>query len=215
MLALVFTAAKPEKFVKKNNELLFANPIILKMISGGFHNILADKLWLLSNTVSEMKHDSEDVNVTEFYEASMGIAIMDPYFYSANSYPISYFVSIANDLNSSLELIRFTRKIDSENFLLYFNELSLILNYGTDLGYKVDYEKIRKLIYKMETIENKSTYIGIYNVYDWAEDFIVYYSDKANRHDEKIKDLQWLLKNTKDENRKRLIEARIKEFSKK
>ena len=195
------------------NAILFANPLLFKALSGPLHNLIADKLWLLSNSVSEMGvGGSNAVNSKEFVAATKTIVTMDPYFYAPVNYAATYLVSINKDIVTALEFLRLARYFDDKNFKLYFNELIFLLTYADDYNYKVDYDYVIELAKKTEALPIEDKQIGAMLVGNWIDDFIISANSKMNRRAQAIDDLVWLYEQTDDDVRKVEIKKRITEL---
>lgn len=208
--SMIYTPYNEEK---QTNTILFANPLIFKALSGPLHNLLADKLWLLSNSVSEMGlGGTYSVNSEEFVAASKTIVMMDPYFYAPVNYASTFMVSIKKDMKSSLELLRLSRTFDRYNFKLYFNELVFLLTYGEDYNYSVDYEYVVDLAKMTESLPIEDKQIGMIFVGNWIDDFIISANNKMNRHAQAIDDLKWLYDNSDNQERRYEIQKRINEL---
>ncbi len=202
----------PQK-TARSNALLFANPLVFKMISGMTHNFLADKLWLLRATVSEAgAGDSYKVDIEDFIDASTTVAIMDPYFFEANNYAFTYLTSIAADLPSALRLLRMTRFFDNENFKLYFLELIFLVTYAKDHDMHLDYKDIYKMATKISQMPEGRQVLGKFQVKEWVRYIISFAENEILRRAQKLEDLVWLLKHTEDQHKRALIEEKIREL---
>jgi hypothetical protein len=214
-LVLFNTLHEKPKRLRESNAILFANPLVFKALSGATHNLLADSLWLLSNTVSEMNgRSTEDVDMDELTKASRTISFMDPYFHEANNYATMLIAGYGRDLTSALSLIRLQRFFDHNNFRLYFDELIFLLTYAIDYGMDIDYDYIISLAKKAATLPDSKNLLGQIKINSWIDDILVAANSRLNRQQQALDDLIWLKKNTKNEHRKKEINKRIQQLKK-
>jgi len=210
LLVLFNTLYTKPKLSERNNSLLFSNPLIVKALSGFSHNLVADHLWLLSNTVSEMNgRGSYDVNASEFSKASYSIAIMDPYFFEANLYGIIFIATITKDYDKALEILRFTRKFDNMNSNLIVNEILLMLNQAIYKKQTPNMKQILLLAKVLSQIPESKKRFGVIDLTTWIDDLFYYYADNSNRKKEAIENILWLYKNTNDLSRKAQIKEKL------
>jgi len=204
-LALMF-ASKPGARTSAENELLFSNPYLFRAISNISHTLLADRLWLMSADIGEIvKKDSYTIDAGEFFAASKTITVMDPYFFPAVNYAATYLSSIHKDINGSIALYETARLYDKNNFLLYFNEMLLRATYQNP----VDDDAMVRLAKEASLMPENRKFFKKENVGNMVEDFIVFARNKRGRDAQARKDLQWLLKNSTSEQRKKEIVRRL------
>lgn len=212
VLLVVFNTQRSQpKRAVDSNAILFANPLLFKALSGPTHNLLADSLWLLSNTVSEMSgRSTEDVDMEVLAKASTTISFMDPYFHKANNYATMLIAGYGRDLPTALSLLRLQRFFDHNNFRLYIDELIFLVTYAIDYEIDIDYEYIISLAKKAALLPESKNLIGSMKVDSWIEDILIVSNNRLNRQQQALDDLIWLKKNTKNVYRKKQLDKRIK-----
>jgi len=197
---------------ERSNALLFVNALAFRTFSMGFHNLFADKLWLLSTTISEIKNDSKSINEEEFIRASRSIIALDPYFYESVNYAATYLVSVKKDLPSALQMLRDARFYDSENFFLYYLEILFVTTYGNDYGYPMDIRSLKALAQKANALPDSQKILGQMIVKDWVDELLILATNQALAKRQSKEDLKWLLKNTQNPAQKKAIEKRLSEL---
>lgn len=208
ILALIgfnIQSTKPHR-KRDNDALLYVNPWLFKALSGPTHNLIADKLWLMSNSVSEGRNYTDDINATAFMEASHAIVVMDPYFYKANNYATTFMTSILGKLKRSVDFLHLSQSFDKNNFLLYFNEMLYSMTYSKG---PIDYRYIIKLAKIAAVLPDAQKVVGPIKVESWIDDILVYANSKLQHKKQALIDLEWLLEQTSDKKRRKEIQARI------
>lgn len=204
----------PKKGVR-SNDLLFANPTLFRFLSGIAHNVLADGLWLLRSTVSEAHYkDSFKVDKEALYLASRTVATMDPYFYEANNYGITYLATIGKDLEKAESLIHLARFFDKENFNLYFLDVLFLVTYAKDYDKAIDFAYVKRLVEKMMAMPEGKKVFERMRVSAWLAYFKHFADDELLRIKQKRQDLLWLYKKTEDPKRKLEIKKKLDKLPK-
>lgn len=204
-LVMVFAPAPQKKqFIPT---MLFANPLFYKGSSGYFHTLLADRLWLQSNSIGEMsRQDATDED--SFAHAFKTIAVMDPHFFTAISYGALYLASMKDRIDLAVEILDTGLESDSENFDLMMLKLSLIVSYETPM----DYEKIRTLAQQTARLAEKRNQVREGIALEFVESVLTHAAQQTNRTQEIYQDLIWLYKSTENPERKEKIKKRIEEL---
>lgn len=211
LIFFIYLIPRPNKESIIVNDILFAKPLFFRALSNYTHTFIADKLWLLSNSVGEIATgDSYKVDEMEVYRAFKTVIIMDPYFFPAINYASTYLASIKNRVDLASDLIKSARLFNKNDFKLYFLEIILLLTYEDES--KIDDEYIATLAKKAALLPDSQKVIGRLVVKDWIEDLLIYARDKKGKKRQAIEDLKWLLKNTEDPVKKEEIKKRLQEL---
>ena len=187
---VVFTFFYPKPKNKKIvvNEILFAEPLFFRALTNYTHTLIADRLWLLSNTVGEIATgDSFNVDENEVYLAFRMITYMDPCFYPALNYAATYLASIKKRVDLATDLIKTARMFNQNDFKLYFLEMVLILTYKN--FYDIDYDYIAKLAMRASFFPDKQKRVAQIVVKEWLKEIFVYAKDKKKKKSQTVKDL--------------------------
>lgn len=187
--------------------MLFANPLFYKASSGYFHTLLADRLWLQSNSIGEVaRNDTTDDE--SFAHAFKTIAIMDPHFFLAANYGALYLASIRNRSDLAIEIIDTALSLYPKNFDLMMMKLAITVSYVTPRNF----DKIRELA--QQTIR-----LGIYRnklkeelATEYVQTILISAAEQTNRKQEIYQDLIWLYKSTTNPERKEKIKTKIEEL---
>lgn len=210
-LGFNFFSPKPDKKRVVVNDILFAKPLFFRALTNYTHTLTADRLWLLSNTVGETAvGDSFKADEMEIFRAFKTIIVMDPFFYPALNYAATYLASIKKRLDLANELIDTAMIFNKNDFKLYFLKIILYLTYEEPK--KLNDDLIAKLAKKAALLPDSQKVLGRISVKEWVVDLLIYARDKRGKKAQAIKDLKWLLKNTKDPKKKKEIEERLKEL---
>lgn len=205
LASLLFHSAKKDE----QNSMLFANPLLYRALEGYLHTLSADRLWLASNSVSELgKKSSYDVDKDEFSKAFETIAVMDPYFFLTINYGATYLASIQNDLDRAVALIDRALLFNDEDFRLLFLKMILLATYARN---DIDMLKAQEIAKKLVELDSKKIFLNL-KVDDLIEDLYMLASSKNARAYKEIEDLIWLYKNSKNEAVKEKILLRLKEL---
>ena len=179
-----------------------AEPLLMRAVSGYTHSLVADYLWLGASDMGEMSGKKED---DLLWSTARSIAVQDPHFFPAINYFATYFASIHNRTERSAELYRLARRGNPGDPRLYLNDIMLRLTYekGT-----LDDERIASLVKEAYAKSDLERLNGI------DEDALLagalhYARDVNQRKGQARKDMEWLLEQTEDEARKRVIEKAL------
>lgn len=202
---LLFNTSKKEE----QNSMLFANPIIYRALDGYLHTLSADRLWLASNSVSELtKRSSFDVNKEEFNKAFETIAVMDPRFFPTINYGATYLASIQKDLDSAITIIDRALIFNKEDFRLLFLKMILLATYARDDNDMLRAQEVSK---KLIELNSKKVFLNL-KVDDLIEELYILSSSKSAKLHKEIEDLIWLYKKSKNKEIKEKILLRLKEL---
>ncbi len=203
---------KPKKEKIIVNDILFAKPLFFRTLTNDTHTLVADKLWLLSNTVGETRSkDSFKADEMEVFRAFKTITMMDPYFFPAINYAATYLASIKKRLDLALDLIDTAMMYNKNSFNLYFLKIVLYLTYTDEKNFDDNF--VATLAKKAALLPDSQKVLGRIVVKDWVEDLLIYARDKKGKKEQAKKDLEWLLKHTTNPKRKKEILKRLKELS--
>ncbi|MFW6308325.1 MAG: hypothetical protein ACOC08_06760 [Campylobacterales bacterium] len=206
-ISLAWSLKDSEEVVEKNT-MLFANPLVYRAVNGAFHTLVADRLWLDANSVSEMrKGDSYSVDSDEFRAAFKTITVMDPHFFQAINYATTYLDTIKSDLKGALLLIDEAERLGNDDFRLLFLKMLLIATYDLEGGM----DEVEKISKELISREGRKIF-GSLLVDEYIEELYLLSSSKNARSKQRKDDLLWLYKNTKNPKIKSEVEKRLKEL---
>ncbi len=210
LLAILYFAFNPTaKEQKKESSFLYSNPQISKAAIGSFSPFVADIAWLESTKIGEMGRDgSQNVNKDEMRAAFLTIASLDPSFYHAINYGVSYLSTIAKDKNASYQVIDRALSLRPNEFRLKY--LKMVIEITSEAP---DKEMIKSLAMDVFAHPEFNGTFGVMKVDDFLVDVLAFASDEKAKKTELKKELEWLYKNTKDKNKKELIASRLKGLS--
>ena len=205
-------ATLPVRTARTADSLLFVNPVLARALSGNFHTLLADRLWLNLGMVSETgAKGSLDVNTTLFYKTSKTLIFMDGNFFPAVAYSSTFLISLFNEIKQAHDLIHLARIFDPLNFKLYFLEIINIISYEhatPSMLSRVDY-----LGKKALAIPQEKRGIAIRDSTVWIEEALAFAQNDLARKQKQKEQLLWLLKQTKDPNQRALIRNRLEDLA--
>lgn len=210
LLAILYFAFDPSaKEQKRESSLLYSNPQISKALLGSFSPFVADFAWLESTKIGELgRGGSEKVNKEEMRAAFLTIASLDPSFYHAINYGVSYLSTIAKDKKAAFEVIDRALSLHPDEFRLKY--LKMVIEVTSETP---DKEMLKKLAMEVFVHPEFNGVFGVMKADDFLVDILAFASNKEAKNTELKKELEWLLRNTKDKNKKELIAARLKELS--
>ena len=198
----------------RDNALLFSNPLILKALSGYSNGLIADKLWLLSSSVSETgRRGSDNVDTQIFYHTMLNITTLDPYFSSAIVYGATFLASIQEESDLALDLLAKARYFDSENFQLYMLAVMIELTYKKPSD--IDYKEVIRLSEFAASLPDGKKVFGQIKVKDWLKDVVAFSKNQQAKHQKIIDDTKWLYEHTQDLEKKEQIKKRLDQLLKK
>lgn len=189
---------------------LFANPLLYRALSGYIHTLQADKLWLASNAISEMRYgNSYQVDEEVFKQAFETIAVMDPYFFQAINYGATYLATIKNDVKGAVTILDRGLEFAPKEFNLLFSKMLLLATY-TEADTR-DFETIKSLAKKLIALDTQKRF-GNLSVEELIEEMFVFATSKNAKKQKEVEDLLWLYKTTKNQNVKDIIAAKLKDY---
>lgn len=210
LLALLYFVFNPSaKEQKRESSFLYSNPQISKAVLGSFSPFVADFAWLESTKIGELgRGGSEKVNKEEMRGAFLTIASLDPSFYHAINYGVSYLATIAKDKKAAYEIIDRALSLHPDEFRLKY--LKMVIEVTSETPNK---DMIKKLAVEVFSHPEFNGVFGVMKVDDFLIDVLAFAADEKAKKTELKKELEWLLRNTKDKNKKELIASRLKELS--
>lgn len=212
LLLFSYFSIAPKHEKRQIDSMLFVNPIISRALSGNFHTLLADRLWLSLSMVSETgSGSSTNVDIERFYQTSKTLIFMDGNFFQAVAYGSTFLLSIYKEIEKAHDLIHLARIFDPKNFKLYFLEIINIISYE-----RASYAMMESVIYLAEEalkIPPKDRNIAITNSSEWIKDALAFSQNKKARVNKQREHLLWLRRQTKDPQKLQMIEKRLKELN--
>lgn len=210
LLVLLYVGFSPSAVEqKKESSFLYSNPQISKAALGAFSPFVADFAWLESTKIGELGRGGSDrVKKEEMRLAFLTVATLDPSFYHAINYGVSYLSTIAKDKKAAYEVIDRALIHRPDEFRLKYLKLLIELT-----GDAPDKNMIKKLALEVFSHPEFNGIFGVMKVDDFLIDILAFASDEKAKKEELKKELLWLLKNTREKNKKELIEARLRELS--
>jgi hypothetical protein len=210
LLAFLYFIFNPTaKEQKKENSLLYSNPQISKAVLGSFSPFVADFAWLESTKIGELgRGGSQNVDKEEMRAAFLTIASLDPSFYHAINYGVSYLATIAKDKKAAYEIIDRALILHPNEFRLKYLKMTIELTSETP-----NKEMLKKLAVEVFSHPEFNGVFGVMKVDDFLIDILAFAADENAKKAELKRELEWLYKNTKDKNKKELIASRLKELS--
>lgn len=116
LLALAAPAPRPSP----SGELAaFHHPELFRALSGPFHTLLADRLWLLSAGRAERAQGSAGVETDRFYQTAEAVILMDPRFFPAVNYASTFLASVRRDVEGANALARLALERGGPDIRLY------------------------------------------------------------------------------------------------
>lgn len=210
LLAVLYFAFNPSaKEQKRESSLLYSNPQISKAVLGNFSPFVADFAWLESTKIGELgRGGSQNVNKEEMRSAFLTIASLDPSFYHAINYGVSYLATIAKDKKAAYGIIDRALALYPNEFRLKY--LKMVIEVTSDAP---DKNMLKGLAVDVFAHPEFNGIFGVMKVDDFLIDILAFASDEKAKKEELKRELEWLLRNTKDKNKKELIASRLKELS--
>lgn len=211
LLAFSQFSSNPKHGKRQIDSLLFVNPVISRALSGNFHTLLADRLWLSLNMVSEAgAGSSTGVDIERFYKTTKTLVFMDGNFFQAVAYSSTFLLSIYKEIEKAHDLIHLARYFDPKNFKLYFLEIINIISYEKVTLKMI--ESVRTLAKKALAIPEQDRQVVITDSTVWIEDIVAFSQNKLAKKAKKKEQILWLLKQTKDPKKRELIKKRLNEL---
>ncbi len=208
LLAACLVVFQPSPYEKLDGgEILFAEPLLFKALSGNSANLNADFLWLLSNNISEIK-TSGKVDTEKFSKAFLTIATVEPNFFPAINYGALYLASVKNEVVLAEQIVDTSLQYSPNNINTLFLKLLLNISYKEIQDEHLIYETAKKIA----AHENATTYLKKTLIKNFAQDVLIYSKNSKIGTAQKIKDLQWLYENSEDRSRKKEITEAIEKL---
>ena len=186
----IFTIQKPE--IKNNFSILASNPLFLRAVSPNSEHIFADKFWLLSSNIDEMRN-KENINLDIFLQTYKNILILDSNFEIPIIYASTFLASNLNRGDLAIELLQLAQILNPDSFQFLFTELIFQIIYLENSN-KNELIQLANRVIKMPDYEK---YIGKINVREWANDIITYLNQKNTQKEIQEVNRNWL-KSVKD-----------------
>lgn len=170
---------------------------LLRALSGPFHTLLADRVWLLSSTFSESasataKHQESET----FFHTMRTIAILDPAYLSSLRYGSTYLASIYRNVDQAHDVL--------DDALIYLPELSdlHLLKISLEMAYQSPprYPYIQRWTSQIEAIEG--------SVPEWLGAASLYAREREIKRTLHQEDLDWLESTASSDAEKAAIAAR-------
>jgi hypothetical protein len=162
------------------------------LIAPNSEHILADKFWLLSSNIDEMRL-GKNVDIENFFQAYKNILLLDSSFEIAIIYSSTYLASNLNRGDLAIELLQIAQKLNPSSFQYAFTELIFQIVYINNN----DIKKLKLLANKIVKMPNRQKYIGKIDVNNWANDIITYLNQNSIKKEIQEVDKSWL-KSIKD-----------------
>jgi len=205
--ALWLFAPKPQA-IKQESSFLYANPIISKAILGNLTPFVADFAWLESTKIGELgKGDTASVNKDEIKTAFLTIASLDPSFYHAINYGVSFLSTIPKDKEAAYSIIDRGLSLHPNDFQLRY--IKLITEMTSE---NPDKKMLKELSMSIFANPEFKGVFGALKMDDFLLEILAFAGDERAKKEELKKELEWLHKNTSDKNKKALIAAKLKEL---
>lgn len=206
-LFLIFAPTPKEQ--KSASSFIYSNPLISKAALGAVSPLAADFAWLESTKIGEMgRGGSEKVDKNEIKTAFLTIASLDPTFFHAINYGTTFLSTIAKDKEAAFVILDRAIAENKDDFRLYY--LKLITELTADNPDKKTVKELAKIVFL------HPEFTGVFGVMK-IDDFVLEllsFSENEEAKKKHLKDeLLWLHKNTKDKNKKALIESKLRELN--
>lgn len=207
---LLFFLFLPSPCKQKNeSSFIYSNPLISKAALGSLSPLAADFAWLESTKIGEMgKGGTLAVNTSEFKNAFLTIASLDPSFYHAINYGVSFLSTIPKDKASAYDILDRALSLHPNDFR--FEYLKLIIEVTSEQPNK---EILKTLAMSVFTHPEFNGVFGTMKVDDFLLDILAFAGDAHAKKEQLKKELTWLHKNTSDKSKKALIETKLKELN--
>lgn len=211
LLLFSYISSSPKHEKRQIDSLLFVNPVLSRALSGNFHTLLADRLWLSLSMVSETgAGSSTNVDIERFYQTTKTLIFMDGNFFQAVAYGSTFLLSIYKEIEKAHDMIHLARIFDPQNFKLYFLEIINIISYERSSVEMMN--SVTSLAKEALKIPPKDRNVAITDSGTWIKDALAFSRNKQARKKKQIDHLLWLYKRTKDPIKREMIEKRYKEL---
>ncbi len=209
-LAALFLLFEPSpKAIKNESSFIYANPLISKAALGALTPFAADFAWLESTKIGELgKGGTTNVNKDEIKTAFLTIASLDPSFYHAINYGVSFLSTVPKDKEGAYVVLDRALALHPSDFQLKY--LKLITEMTSE---NPDKKMLKELAMSVFANPNFKGIFGAMKVDDFLLEVLTFAEDRAAKKEELKKELKWLLKNTQDKNKKELIASKLRELN--
>jgi hypothetical protein len=206
LLFFIFSPAPLRQ--KQTSSFIYSNPLISKAFLGSISPLAADFAWLESTKIGEAgRGDTLKVDKNEIKTAFITIASLDPYFYHAINYGVTFLSTIPKDKEASFEVLDRALLQNPNDFRLLY--LKLITELTSSRPDKI---LLKNLAEKVFINPDFKGVFGVIKVDDFLLEILAFAGDEAAKKKQLQDELKWLKKNTKDKNKKALIDAKLKEL---
>jgi hypothetical protein len=201
---LMAIAPRPEMNSDRPDSVLFAQPWLLRALSGSAAPLMADWLWLKSHQIDEWGR-GEGVRASEVYALSRSMAILDPHFTVPVIYGATYLASIHHRSDLALDLLHSAQWQNPRDFDLLMGEALLRVTYAVNNSG----DRLRELAGTIETLDEHEKRVGAIQMGDWLSEALVYVRTQEGQRQMLRADLRWLLARTSHPERRKKIEAAL------
>lgn len=188
---LAALAPRPGSTVAAPSPLLFADPWLLRTLSGFGRTVVADYLWLQSNRIDETAL-GDAVDAATLERTAKTQAVLDPHFTVPVLYSATYLASIPKEPSLAVDLLRFAQCLGPDRFDLLMTEAMIRVTH--DLPESAD--RLVELAGRIEPLPEKSKLLGAIKADDWILEVLAYVRTQEGRADLIEADLRHLLKQT-------------------
>lgn len=202
--ALMLLAPRPETIVSGSDSTLFAQPWLLRVLSGPAAPLVADWFWLRSSQIGEWGR-GDAASADEVHAVTRAMAILDPHFTVPVIYGSTYLASIHGRSDLALDLLRTAQSQNAENFDLLFGEALLRVSYRVSESA----DRLRELAGAIELLPETHKRVGAIKMDDWLAEALIYVRSEAGQKQMLRADLEWLLERTTHPDRRARIEAEL------
>lgn len=179
------TIERPE--IDQKYSLLYSNPLFLRVSSPTANKILADKMWLLSKNIDEIRR-GDAVDEVEMFKVYKNIAILDSTLEVAVIYASTYLASIKEREDLAVKLLQTAQLLDEDNFQYLFSELIFQIAYLNSR----DSEYLKLLAKRCYEVEDSYKIIGRIDVTKWVDDIILYLQESDTQREIQKENREWL-----------------------
>ena len=189
--ALVALFAKPALGDRAQSSILFADPWLLRALSGFGRNVTGDYIWLKSRQVDETG-SGDRVDDAALMRVAQAHATLDPFFATPVLYAAGYLASVPKRPVDALALIAYAQKLNPDRFDLLMGEAMIRITHEVPNSA----DRLVVLASKIEPLPEKTKVLGAIKVDDWLTEAIVYVRTKEGKKALLEADLRQLLRQT-------------------
>lgn len=206
-LFLIFAPTPKEE--KSASSFIYSNPLISKATLGVMSPFAADFAWLESTKIGEMgRGGSDSVDKNEIKTAFVTIASLDPTFFHAINYGATFLSTIAKDKEAAFTVLDGAITQNRDDFRLYYSKLLIELT-----SENPDAKTIRELAKIVFLHPEFKGVFGAMKIDDFILELLSFSENEEAKKKHLKEELLWLRKNTKDKNKKALIESKLRELN--